>query len=54
VSRAIFFETNPIPLKYMMKRCGVIPNNEHRLPMAPPTEQMERRLDEVLKGCGLI
>jgi 4-hydroxy-tetrahydrodipicolinate synthase len=54
VSRAIFFETNPIPLKYMMKRCGVIPNNEHRLPMAPPTEQMERRLDEVLKSCGLI
>lgn len=52
--RAVFFDTNPIPLKYMAKRLGLLPNNEHRLPMMPATPALERRLDEVLAGAGLI
>jgi 4-hydroxy-tetrahydrodipicolinate synthase len=54
LSKAIFFDTNPIPLKYMMKRVGVLANNEHRLPMAPAGEALERRLDLVLEKAGLI
>lgn len=54
LSKAIFFDINPIPLKYMMKRCGLLHTNEHRLPMVPPTEALERRLDGVLQQAGLI
>lgn len=54
ISKAIFFDTNPIPLKYMMKRLGLIANNEHRLPMAPAPEALERRLDAVLRATGML
>ncbi len=52
--RAIFFDTNPIPMKYMMKRIGLIDRNEHRLPMVPATPELEKRLDGVLERAGLI
>ncbi len=52
--RAIFFDTNPIPMKYMMKRLGIIARNEHRLPMVPATPETEKKLDAVLKRAGLI
>ncbi len=51
---ATSFDTSPIPVKYMMKRLGVIPANEHRLPMVPATPDLEKRLDGVLKRAGLI
>jgi 4-hydroxy-tetrahydrodipicolinate synthase len=54
ISQAIFFDTNPIPLKYMMRRTGLIGRNEHRLPMAPATAVLEARLDETLNRAGLI
>ncbi len=50
---AVFFDTNPIPMKYMMKRLGLLPRNEHRLPMVPATPELERKLDEVLQRAGL-
>ncbi len=54
LNKAVFFDTNPIPMKYMMKRCGLIPENEHRLPMMPPAPEVARRLDAVLHRAGLI
>lgn len=54
INQAVFFDTNPIPIKYMMKRLAIIPENEHRLPMAPATTELERRLDEVLERAGLL
>ena len=54
INQAVFFDTNPIPIKYMMKRLGLIPQNEHRLPMAPATPDLEQRLDGVLEGAGLL
>jgi 4-hydroxy-tetrahydrodipicolinate synthase len=54
VMRAIFFDTNPIPMKYMMKRLGIITHNEHRLPMVPATPELEKRLDGVLERAGLL
>jgi 4-hydroxy-tetrahydrodipicolinate synthase len=38
----------------MMKRNGVLPANEHRLPMVPATVELERRLDGVLERAGLL
>ena len=54
VNKAIFFDTNPIPIKYMMKRMGLLETNEHRLPMVPATPELERRLDVVLERSGLL
>ncbi|HEX5236989.1 MAG TPA: 4-hydroxy-tetrahydrodipicolinate synthase [Sphingomicrobium sp.] len=54
LNQAVFFDTNPIPIKYMMKRLGLIPENEHRLPMAPATRELEQRLDAVLERAGLL
>jgi 4-hydroxy-tetrahydrodipicolinate synthase len=54
LNQSVFFDTNPIPLKYMMKRLGLIRTNEHRLPMVPATRELEERLDGVLKRAGLI
>ena len=54
INQAIFFDTNPIPLKYMMKRLGLIPENEHRLPMVPADKALEDRLDGVLRRAKLI
>jgi 4-hydroxy-tetrahydrodipicolinate synthase len=53
LNRSIFWDTNPIPLKYMMKRMGLIADNEHRLPLVPATPELERRLDGVLERAGL-
>jgi len=54
INQAVFYDTNPIPMKYMMKRLGIIPDNEHRLPMSPATPELERRLDGVLERAGLV
>ena len=54
LNQSVFYDTNPIPIKYMMKRMGMLPNNEHRLPMSPATPELEKRLDEVLLRAKLI
>jgi len=51
---AVFYDTNPIPMKYMMKRLGIIGRNEHRLPMLAATPELEKRLDGVLQRAGLL
>ncbi len=48
INKAVFFDTNPIPMKYMAKKLGLIESNEHRLPMVPATPALEKRLDAVL------
>jgi len=54
INQAVFYDTNPIPMKYMMKRLGLMPANEHRLPMMSATPELEKRLDGVLERAGLI
>ena len=54
INQAVFFDTNPIPIKYMMKRLGILPANEHRLPMVSATPDLEKRLDAVLNRAGLL
>jgi 4-hydroxy-tetrahydrodipicolinate synthase len=54
LNKSVFFDTNPIPIKYMMKRMGILSANEHRLPMMPATPELEKRLDGVLARAGLI
>lgn len=54
VNQAVFYDTNPIPVKYMMKRLGLLSENSHRLPNAPATEELQERLDGVLDRAGMI
>lgn len=54
LNRAVFYDTNPIPVKYMMWRLGILPSNEHRLPMMPATPEVAARLDALLERCGLL
>lgn len=54
LNRAVFLDTNPIPVKYMMRRLGILPSNDHRPPMVRATPDMEETLDGVLWRAGLI
>ena len=54
INQSVFYDTNPIPIKYMMKRLGIIPENHHRLPMMPAEPALEKRLDGVLERARLI
>jgi 4-hydroxy-tetrahydrodipicolinate synthase len=55
LNQAIFLDTNPIPLKYMMARLGLLPSPEVRLPLVPIGDDARRhRLDEVLRRAGLL
>ena len=53
INKAVFFDTNPIPMKYMMKKLGLLAENEHRLPMVPATAELAAKLDGVLARAGL-
>jgi 4-hydroxy-tetrahydrodipicolinate synthase len=48
LNEAVFWDTNPIPMKYLMKRMGLLAENEHRSPMAPATPELCGRLDDLL------
>ncbi len=54
LNQAVFYDTNPIPMKYMMQRLGILPNEEHRLPMVPSTPELRQRLDGVLGRAGML
>ncbi|MBZ0274081.1 4-hydroxy-tetrahydrodipicolinate synthase [bacterium] len=51
--KALFIETNPIPVKAALAMMGLC-ENEFRLPMTPMTESNAERLRGVLAGLGLV
>jgi 4-hydroxy-tetrahydrodipicolinate synthase len=54
LNQAIFIDTNPIPLKYMMWRTGLLENAEVRLPLVPLDQKEQQVLDGILRGAGLV
>jgi 4-hydroxy-tetrahydrodipicolinate synthase len=54
LNQAIFLDTNPIPLKYMMWRLGLLPSAELRLPLVPLDVERQRTLDEALRRARLL
>jgi 4-hydroxy-tetrahydrodipicolinate synthase len=52
--RGVALESSPIPVKYMLKRLGVLAANEHRSPMVPASPEVEKQLDKVLAELGLL
>jgi 4-hydroxy-tetrahydrodipicolinate synthase len=49
-----FAETNPIPVKYMAWRMGLIPTLEYRLPLGAPSPDVMARIDDALASLNLI
>jgi 4-hydroxy-tetrahydrodipicolinate synthase len=54
LAQAVFYDTNPVPLKYMMKRLGLLPDDEHRLPLIPLSPAIQARCDAALERAGLL
>ena len=54
INASVFWDTNPIAIKYMMMRTGLLDANEHRLPMMAATPQLAVRLDGVLQRLGIL
>jgi 4-hydroxy-tetrahydrodipicolinate synthase len=54
LNQAIFLDTNPIPLKYMMARLGLLDSPEVRLPLITIDDARAARLDDVLRRAGLL
>ena len=50
---ALFYESNPVPVKYALARLGLM-SDEVRLPLVPATEGAKRAVDEGLRHAGLI
>ena len=54
LNQSIFLDTNPIPLKYMMLRLGLLDSAELRLPLVPLDSERARTLDGVLIRAGML
>jgi 4-hydroxy-tetrahydrodipicolinate synthase len=54
LNQSIFLDTNPIPLKYMMHRLGLLDSPELRLPLVPVDEKQASILDPMLVRAGLL
>lgn len=48
LNQAVFWDTNPIPIKYLMVKLGLLEGNHHRPPMSPATPELQGRLDDLL------
>jgi 4-hydroxy-tetrahydrodipicolinate synthase len=54
LNQSIFIDTNPIPLKYMMSKLGLLDDSEMRLPLVSLDESNAKILDLVLARAGLL
>jgi 4-hydroxy-tetrahydrodipicolinate synthase len=51
--RALFFDTNPIPVKYAMSLLGRA-TETYRLPLCAPSDSVKERIRGVLKEVGVL
>lgn len=54
LNQAVFWDTNPIPMKHLMMRTGLLPAATHRLPMAPADPALVARLDDLVSRHPLL
>jgi 4-hydroxy-tetrahydrodipicolinate synthase len=53
IFKVLFIETNPGPVKYAAEQMGIM-NKRLRLPMTPPLEGNQAKINTVLKNMNLI
>jgi 4-hydroxy-tetrahydrodipicolinate synthase len=51
--KALFADTNPIPIKYAMARTGHC-KEVYRLPLVAPNDTVKKLVDDVLRGLGAL
>ena len=49
-----FIESNPVPVKAALAMMGILESDTVRSPLAPIGEANRKRLEEILKECGLL
>jgi 4-hydroxy-tetrahydrodipicolinate synthase len=49
-----FIESNPGPVKAAMKMMGILQSEVVRPPLAPITDANRRKLEDILRECGLL
>lgn len=54
LNKALFVETNPIPIKAAMYIGGLIPTLEYRLPLTKPSLETYKRLENVLTQYEIL
>ncbi|MBK9293730.1 MAG: 4-hydroxy-tetrahydrodipicolinate synthase [Oligoflexia bacterium] len=54
VSKALFVESNPIPVKYALFKMGIISHNELRLPLVSLDKKLHKNMDQMLKKWSLL
>jgi 4-hydroxy-tetrahydrodipicolinate synthase len=52
--KAIFLEPNPVPIKYCLRKAGIITSEEVRLPLAGLQPETRTSLDAILTELGLV
>ncbi len=50
INKAMFVESNPIPVKAAMYIAGLIPTLEYRLPLVPPSAEHMKQIEEAMKN----
>jgi 4-hydroxy-tetrahydrodipicolinate synthase len=52
--KALFLDPNPVPVKYALKRAGIIESEEVRLPLSSLSDRTRDILDSILKDLAII
>ncbi len=54
INKAMFCESNPIPIKAAMYIAGLIETLEYRLPLVSPSVKNMRKIEEVMKNYTIV
>jgi 4-hydroxy-tetrahydrodipicolinate synthase len=54
LNKALFVESNPLPIKAAMYIAGLIDTLEYRLPLTPPSKETMKILEDVLQNYEII
>lgn len=52
--KALFLEPNPVPIKYALKKAGIIECEDVRLPLSPITAETTEQLEPILQQLDLL
>ncbi len=53
INKAMFVESNPIPVKAAMYLAGLLPTLEYRLPLVPPSAENMKKIEAALKNYSI-
>jgi len=53
INKAMFVESNPIPIKAAMYIAGLLDTLEYRLPLTPPSKENMKRIEEAIKNYNI-